>query len=237
MAESALRRRKRALLAASWNRLTPAQRIRRASVMTNAGLKLRAAGRKAFASEVRETTAGRDRSPFQDLERVLGILRELKLEHALIGGWAVIAWGSLRTSEDIDLMVDLPPSRRKALLSALSPHYQAEWLAGGEDDPIAGLVRAHPRVENGFPVDFLTARGPQDRAALSRAAALTAEGVAIPIVQAEDLIAMKLEAGGGQDYEDARQLLSIRAGMLNEGLLTESCRERKALDRLALLRR
>ena len=239
MAESALRRQKRAALAASWRRLTPAQRIDRASIMTDAGLKLRAAGRKALAKGrvVREAPAGRDRSPFRDLEKLLAILRGLKLPHALIGGWAVVARGSLRTSEDIDLMVDLPPSRRKALLAELAGDYEAEWLAGGEDDPIPGLIRARPREVNTYPVDFVTARGSADRAALARASAVTAEGVTIPVVQAEDLIAIKLEAGGGQDYEDARQLLAICAGSLNEVLLLELCRLRKVLDRLTLLRR
>ena len=41
-------------------------------------------------------------APFQELERVLAILDELALPHALIGGWAVIAWGFLRASEDLD---------------------------------------------------------------------------------------------------------------------------------------
>ena len=232
MAESALRRKKRAAIAASSRRLTAAQRIRRASVMTDAGLKLRAAGRKALAKGnlVREAPAGRDRSPFQNLVSVLAVLRGLKLPHALIGGWAVIARGYLRVSEDIDLMIDLPASRRKALLEALRPE-------GGEDDPISGLVRAGPRAEKSFPVDFIPARGAADRGALARASEVATDGVSIPVVLPEDLIAMKLESGGGQDYEDARQLLAVRAGTLDEPRLLQSCRERKTLERLALLRR
>ncbi len=48
---------------------------------------------------------------------------------------------------------------------------------------------------------------------------------------------MKLSAGGGQDYEDARRLLSVLSGKLDEQKLSEYCRERKVTDRLALLRR
>lgn len=176
-------------------------------------------------------------APFGELDKILRLLRKMGLPHALIGGWAVITWGFVRASDDLDLMMELPVSRRKELLSALAADYEAEWRDGGQDDPIPGLVRAAPRKEGGFPVDFLIATSSADRAALSRAVEVTAEGVKIPVVRPEDLIAMKLEAGGGQDYEDARRLLSTLAGKLDEKLLNESCAARRVLERLALLRR
>lgn len=235
MAESRVRRQKRESLAASWRSLTPAQRLKRAAVMTSAGLKLRAAGlaSRGKASIVRDAAP----EPFHDISRVLAVLRRLDLPHALIGGWAVVVWGFLRTSEDIDILIDLPASRRRELIAALGEDYEARWLAGGEDDPVSGLVRAAPRSMDGFPVDLLPARGRADRGALSRAVAVTVEGVSIPVVSAEDLIAMKLEAGGGQDYEDARRLLEVLKGALDEARLDASCLERRALERLALLRR
>ncbi|MCR4295854.1 MAG: nucleotidyltransferase [Elusimicrobia bacterium] len=235
MAESSVRRQKRKALAASGRRLTPAQRVKRAAVMTAAGRKLRAAGlaSRGRASIVRDAASG----PFQDIGRVLAVLRRLDLPHALIGGWAVVVWGYLRTSEDIDVLVDLPSSRRRELLDALAGDYEADWRAGGEDDPIPGLVSAVPRSPDRFPVDLLPARGRADRRALSRAVNVTAEGISIPVVSAEDLISMKLEAGGGQDYADARRLLATLKGDLDEARLEASCRERRALDRLALIRR
>ena len=175
-------------------------------------------------------------APFGELERILRLLKKMKVPHALIGGWAVITWGFLRASDDLDLMVELPVARRKALLDALSADYKAEWHEGGEDDPVQGLVRADPRQDGGFPVDFLVASRRGDLDALSRAVEVTAEGVTIPVVRPEDLIAMKLEAGGGQDYEDARRLLSVLAGKLDEDLLYEACSSRRVKDRLALLR-
>lgn len=203
--------------------------------MTAAGRKLRAAGlaSRGKASIVRDAALG----PFHDIGRVLALLRRLDLPHALIGGWAVVAWGYIRTSEDIDILVDLPPTRRRDLLAALDTDYETGWLAGGEDDPIPGLVRAVPRAPDRFPVDLLPARGRADRGALSRAVAVTVVGLSIPVVSAEDLIAMKFEAGGGQDYADARRLLAVLEGDLDGPRLEASCRERRALDRLALIRR
>jgi len=233
MAESRLRRQKREALAASSRKLTPEERLKRAALMTSAAVKLRAAGLAALGS----ASIVRDAEPFQDINRVLIILRKLELPHALIGGWAVIVWGYLRTSEDIDLLVDLSSSRRRELLAALDADYEAQWLVGGEDDPIPGLVRAQPRSPENFPVDFIPARGRADLAALSRAVSVTAQGIKIPVVSPEDLIAMKLEAGGGQDYEDARRLLSVHKDRLDNALLNASCRDRHVLDGLALLRR
>ena len=176
-------------------------------------------------------------TPFQEIAKLLRVLKKLGLPHALIGGWAVIAWGFARASEDIDLMIDLPPSRRRDLIRALSEDYSAEWRAPGEDDPVAGLLRLTPVDPDGFPADLLVLRGAQDRDAVARAATIEADGVKIPVVRPEDLIAMKLEAGGGQDYEDVRRLLSLLTGKLDEKLLEKSCRARKVEDRLVLLRR
>ena len=203
--------------------------------MTAAGKKLAAAGLAShgLASVVRDGAP----TPFRDIHRVLLILQKLKLPHVLIGGWAVIAWGYLRASEDIDLMVDLPSSQRSELLAALAEDYKPEWHAGGQDDPIPGMIRAQPRSAGDFPVDLILPRGRVDRAAISRAVSITAEGITIPIARPEDLIAMKLEAGGGQDYEDAQRLLDVLKGRLDEMMLQEACKSRKVLDRLAFLRR
>lgn len=59
----------------------------------------------------------------------------------------------------------------------------------------------------------------------------------IPTVRPEDIIAMKLQAGGGLDYEDARALLQVQAQRLDEALPLEACTARRVLDRLVLLRR
>ncbi len=174
-------------------------------------------------------------SPFRELGEILAILEGLHLRHALIGGWAVIAAGAFRTSDDVDLLAELPASARKPLLKALSVKFEAEWRAPGEGDPIAGVVRAQPRSE-GLPVDILAAHGAADRNALTRARPVAVEGLVIPVVLPEDLIAMKLQAGGGQDYEDAKRLLALPSG-LDDSILRDACRRRRVLDRLALLGR
>ena len=55
-------------------------------------------------------------SPADELARLTELLRSHKIPYALIGGWAVVSWGYLRASDDIDLLVDLPAAKRKPLL-------------------------------------------------------------------------------------------------------------------------
>ena len=175
------------------------------------------------------------RSPLAEIAAIASVLHCEAIAYALIGGWAVIAWGYLRTSDDFDLLIDLPASNRRRLLEALSGDWEAKWIEGGQDDPIPGLIRAKPK-DGGLPIDLLPVRGRHDRAALSRAIGVPVEGTSIPVVAPEDLIAMKIEAGGGQDYEDARRLMDILAGKLDMKTLRERCRERRVSDRLDLIR-
>lgn len=230
MAESALRREKRRQSRERWAKLSPAQRLRRAASITAAARALRAAGR---ASVVRERAQGGG-SPLREIGEVLSLLAGLRIPHALIGGWAVVASGVLRTSDDIDLLADFSAAQRKALLEGLSERYEAQWRAPGHDDPIAGLIRAAPRGD-GLPVDILAAKGAADRAALARARRVRAGDMVLTVARPEDLVAMKLAAGGGQDYVDARSLLGLPGG-LDEELLLAACGERRVLERLALIR-
>jgi hypothetical protein len=176
-------------------------------------------------------------SPLHGLAPIKEILDRLEIPHALIGGWAVITWGFIRASEDFDLLIDLRPSLRKKLLSELETSFNAEWRPAGEDDPVAGMIRATPKDQTIYPTDMLLASGSSDREALRRALSIDFDGLSLLVAAPEDVIAMKLSAGGGQDYEDVKRLLDVAADGIDEKLLLECCRGRKVLDRLELLRR
>lgn len=175
--------------------------------------------------------------PLRRLRSSHETLESLDIPHGLIGGWAVIAWGRVRATRDLDWLAVIPSSRRKEVLAALAPFGTAEWREAGEDDPIAGLIRVVPADEEEAVLDILLASGGADRTALSRCIPVDLGGAPLPAVRPEDIIAMKLQAGGGLDYDDARELLRIHAGRLDEAMLETTCRERRVLDRLALIRR
>lgn len=122
-------------------------------------------------------------------------------------------------------------------MTSLAPLGTAEWRSPGEDDPIAGLIRVVPADEEDPVLDIILASGPADREALTRCIDVDLGGASLPAVRPEDIIAMKLQAGGGLDYDDARELLKIQAGRLDEAILEEACRARRVSVRLALVRR
>ncbi len=174
-------------------------------------------------------------SPDRELATVASLLKSQGVPFALIGGWAVISWGFVRASDDIDFLADLSAPKRRALLDAMAKEWEVEWRAGGQDDPIVGMISAVPKA-GGMPVEILVAGKAADRKAISRAVSIPLAQTSIPLVRPEDLVAMKLEAGGGQDYEDVRRLLELLAGKIDEELLSQCCKERRVSARLVLAR-
>ncbi len=125
--------------------------------------------------------------------------------YCLVGALAVNAWGRLRATKDIDLLVlaDLP-IRTEVIDALLAQEFQIDetWL---EHNPMAKDVvmrlthRSHPTI----PLDLLFAHDLQSQSALTRRRSLQLFGVSLYVCGPEDLILLKLKAGRPHDFEDA----------------------------------
>ena len=141
---------------------------------------------------------------------------KIPIRFALIGGLAVSAWGVVRATEDIDFLADSNPSplRNPVLRDAIRGFLETrgctvEWRAGEPDDPIPLLLRVEmPQAAPGLAVDVLWAHKRWQREALMRALAVSVSRMKVFILHPEDLVIMKLEAGGPQDLLDVEVLLS-----------------------------
>lgn len=138
------------------------------------------------------------------LQAIVAALPQLST-YCLVGALAVNAWGRLRSTKDIDLLVlaDLPA--RTKLLDALLAHgFQLDetWL---EHNPMAKdvVMRLTHRSYPSIPLDLLFANDRQSQAALTRRHALQLFGVSLYVCSPEDLILLKLKAGRPHDFEDA----------------------------------
>jgi hypothetical protein len=138
------------------------------------------------------------------LHAVVTALPEQTL-YCLVGALAVNAWGRLRATQDIDLLVLSDVPSRTELLDALLAHgFQIDelWL---EQNPMAKDVvmrlthHSHPTI----PLDLLFANDPQSQSALTHRRSLQLFGVSLYICSPEDLILLKLKAGRPHDFEDA----------------------------------
>ena len=168
----------------------------------------------------------------EDLERVVGVFEQAGIAHALIGALAVAAWGAPRATEDIDLLADAAPSTR--LDAALGEAgFAPEWRRGDPDDPVPLLLRLGGPA-GGPDVDVLCVTRAWEREVLGRAVRVRIPGgPEVPVVTAEDLIVLKLLAGGPGDLADVAELL-VQAGPLPD--LDARAAERGVLDLLRRVR-
>ena len=171
----------------------------------------------------------------REIHRLLsetGTQLQLAMRFALLGGLAVSTWGVIRATEDIDIIADCEPSpiRSLALRAKIKGRLEdlgssVEWRAGGYDDPIPLLLRVELSTAfRGVRADILWVHKLWQREAVQRAIGVDVEGTKIPVLHPEDLILMKLEAGGPQDLLDVQELLSVSSPQLNLTRLKESAK-------------
>lgn len=155
-----------------------------------------------------------EKESFENTLAKLGLLlKERGASYALIGGLAVAVWGTPRATEDIDLLAELSPSPElDAALRAAG--FAVDWRRGDPDDPIPLLL--HLSSATGPEIDILCATRSWERDMLDRAMHIRLpNGFEAPVVAVEDLIILKLMAGGPGDLVDAADLLE-RTGLSPE---------------------
>ena len=169
---------------------------------------------------------------FEDaLARLVALFQKRRIPHALIGGLAVAAWGTPRATEDIDLLADASPSAELDR-DLRATGFQAEWRRGDADDPIPLLLRLWSA--SGPEIDVVCVTREWEREMLTRAILIRLTGgPEASVVTLEDLIVLKLMAGGPGDLADVTDLLP-HAGSLLE--LEKRASARGVLDLLRQVR-
>ena len=127
--------------------------------------------------------------------------------YALIGGFAVAAWGLPRATQDIDFALDLGIADPSLLADALGGQY----CPGAPDDPLAGVVTLSVQASGqAIPIELVLLSTPWTRMLFDHAQRLHVLDCSVPVVSWQPLILLKLYAGGPQDLIDAEQLLTIQ---------------------------
>jgi hypothetical protein len=148
-------------------------------------------------------------------EALVHSLRQLKAaqasgfvrDFALIGGFAVAAWGVPRATQDLDFAVAVGSADPRAAAEFLGGHYEQ----GDADDPLRGVIH----LAAGAPHESVPLRSvlfPPGIADLifHRVEAVPLMDRTVPVVAWSVLLILKLYAGGPQDRLDAEQLLKAR---------------------------
>lgn len=127
--------------------------------------------------------------------------------YALIGGFAVAAWGVPRATHDVDFALALGASDP----AALSRHLRAEFQPGDAEDPLRGVFQMTTMVEGvSIPTQLIVLPAAWTAIIFRGIETLSVFGCAVPVVSWQSLILLKLYAGGPQDRLDAQQILAVR---------------------------
>ncbi|MBI2397969.1 MAG: nucleotidyltransferase [Xanthomonadales bacterium] len=155
-------------------------------------------------------------SLLQSAVAVDAALHSRGIEHALIGGLAVLLRARERATFDVDFLID--GSRHQEFLELLRE--------SGFEVLTDNLNFGNFVGPGGLRVDALYAVRVHGKAMLARAAEIGAAGVRLRVVQAEDLIGLKLQALRNnptrhRDWDDIRALYRMRDATFDDARVRE----------------
>jgi hypothetical protein len=132
----------------------------------------------------------------------------LRVRWYVFGAQAVIAAGVPRLSADIDVTVELPRGGTRALIAALRRHHFELRDLDGDVAAFIAETRVIPALHapTRMPIDVVLAGPGLEEEMLGRVHVRTVGAVAVPFVDTNDLIALKLLAGRTKDHDDVRAL-------------------------------
>lgn len=153
--------------------------------------------------------------PFEEaFSSLIGLLDSLAFPYCLLGALALGAWGTPRTTQDVDVFIGLEPSDHQRLLEAMEAtgfSYDAQWA---EANPM--IREVHLRFQRGpIPCDLLLPRDDHDREILPRRQRVQLGDRDVWVISAEDLILHKLKVGRAQDFVDVLSVLHHQKGALD----------------------
>ena len=140
-----------------------------------------------------------------DFSEFVGLLAAHDVRYMIVGGYALAAHGLPRATGDLDAWVWAQPGNAKRLLTALD-----EFGFGGIGISESDLTSDDCVIQLGYPpyrIDLLTRiEGVDFDDAWTRHIDLVLDGVVVPCIGRDDLIANKRAVGRPQDVADVQRL-------------------------------
>lgn len=145
------------------------------------------------------------------IDRLLGRLHRAliraRIPYMIIGGQAVLFYGSPRLTQDVDVTLGIDPDEYTALRTLC----ERAKLTPLVDQPETFARKTHVLPvrdpASGLRVDFIFSSTPYERQAIGRARHARVGSTSVRFASPEDLIIHKLVAGRAIDVEDIRRLL------------------------------
>lgn len=157
------------------------------------------------------------------LAPIVGLLERTRIDYAIIGGYAVAAWGKLRATRDVDLLCGIKDlDSLKSALKAAGLGF--EHRVGDVDDPISNVIRIDAgSADDLYEIDVLAGIRGAPAGLLQRSRTVHIENLALKVASPEDMIILKLLGGSALDIEDASGILRIQNRTIDRALLEQIC--------------
>jgi hypothetical protein len=161
--------------------------------------------------------------PDQSAQLLLDItdfLRRVGVLYAIVGAFAVSFYGIPRSTADGVATIWLSGTGKSAkdvCDELVKTGYQAMLNRGDLEDPIQGVIVIEDDYENKADL-LIGVRGMAPQVG-ARCISTTLLDSQVTIIGADDLVGMKVFAGGPQDLEDVRGILQVSGSVLNVELL------------------
>ena len=141
------------------------------------------------------------------LVKVATVLRKNRLPYMVIGGQAVLLYGTPRMTKDIDITLGINIDQLEKVVKAVG---EMELKIIPEDFKSfvkKTFVLPTKDEESGIRVDFIFSYTPYERQAIQRVKPISLQKTTIMFASVEDVIIHKIFAGRPRDLEDVRSII------------------------------
>lgn len=146
---------------------------------------------------------------FNDFADLLLALTQKKCRFVVIGAHAMAAWGYVRATGDLDVLIDPSPENAERVYAALTKFGAPLRSVTPRDFATLGTV-----YQIGLPplrIDILNRiDGVETKLAYSRAKRTKVAGVSVRVLSLDHLVKNKLRTGRAKDVIDANELRKIQ---------------------------
>lgn len=151
---------------------------------------------------------------------VIDVLNRENIPYAVIGALAVSFYGIVRASLDADAVISIEKdetavNRLKKTLSGCG--FKVIVKQAGSHDPLMGVMLIEDKFAN--QVDLILGVRGMDEDAFARIKEGSLQGEKMKIIGPEDLIAMKIFAGGPKDIDDVKGVFEVSGKDIDRKLL------------------
>ncbi|MCX6566113.1 MAG: nucleotidyl transferase AbiEii/AbiGii toxin family protein [Candidatus Aminicenantes bacterium] len=146
------------------------------------------------------------------IKRVAADLALRKIPYMIIGGQAVLLYGELRLTKDIDITLGVGVEKLPVVLGAVQALGLRVAVDDVEDFVRKTMVLPATELKSGIRIDFIFSFTPYERQAIEKAREVQFDDVPVRFASLEDVVIHKAVAGRARDIEDIRSILRKNLG-------------------------